>query len=114
MNTKLIALVAIAAGTVAAVTADIAAGTVFEVPVDQAEILLTDGKAKLAEEPLAPPPKGKLIKARILADCSHGKCNDVVELPSSLVKQLEADGAADSNKEAVAYAMTLEQNQPKA
>lgn len=109
MNTKLIALVAIAAGTVAAITADIPKGATFEVPADQAEKLLTDKLAELAEDPLAnqSQPKGKTVKVRLLVDCAHGKCNDVADVPAAELKQLKADGMADDDKAAVAYAQSL-------
>lgn len=105
MNTKLIALTTIAAGVVAAITADIAEGATFEVPADQAEHLLTHALAKLADEPLAT--KIKTTKVRLLQDCAHGKCNDVADIPASELKQLKADGVVDDDKNAVAYALTL-------
>lgn len=109
MNTKLIALAAIAAGTVAAITADIAEGATFEVPADQAEKLLTDKLARLADEPLAnqQPPKVKTVKVRLLQDCAHGKCNAVADIPASDLKQLKAEGIVDDDKAAVAYAASL-------
>lgn len=115
MKTKLIALVAIAAGALAALAEDVAAGQAFELPADQAEQLLTSGQAKLAEEPIAGkgPAADKKVKARVTVDCYLGKCNDLVHISSAEAKQAEADGVADTNKAAVAYAATLEQNQPK-
>lgn len=108
MNTKLIALAALAAGTVEAITADIPEGATVEVPADQAEKLLTDKLAKLADAPLAdPPPKVKTVKVRVLQDCAHGKCNDVAEVPAGDLKQLKADGVVDDDKAAVAYAASL-------
>ena len=107
MNTKLIALAAIVAGTVAAITADIAEGTAFEVPADQAEKLLTDKLAKLADEPLAKPKGNKTTRVRILVACEHGKCNDVADIPTSELKQLKADGVVDDDAAAVAYAHSL-------
>lgn len=109
MNTKLIALATIAAGTVAAITADIAEGAAFEVPADQAEKLLTDKLAKLADEPLAKPTtaKVKTTRVRILVACEHGKCNDVADIPTSELKQLKADGVVDDDAAAVAYAQSL-------
>lgn len=108
MNTKLIALATIAALTVAALDKDIAEGQVFEVPADQAETLLTQRLAKLADEPLsAPAPKVKTTKARLLQSGLLGQTDDVVDVPNSKLKQLEADGVVDSNKAAVAYALSL-------
>lgn len=115
MNTKLIALAAIAALTVAALDKDIAAGEAFEVPADQAETLLTQRLAKLADEPLsAPAPKVKTTKVRVLQACALGKADDVVDVPNGDLKQLEADGVVDSNKAAVAYALSLKASAPEA
>lgn len=108
--TRLIALMLIAAGTVAAITADIQPGQAFELVPDLAEPLLTQKLAKLADAPLAPPSKARAVQVRLLVDSSHGKINDVVSLPAIEAKQLEAGGLADSNKAAVAYALTLAQN----
>lgn len=110
MQTKLIALVAIAPGTVAALAADVPEGAVFEVPSDQAEKLLTDKLAKLAEEPLAnqaPTPKVKTTRVRVLVDCQYGKANDVADIPTAELKQAKADGSVDDDRAAVAYALSL-------
>jgi hypothetical protein len=53
------------------------------------------------------------IKARVLADCEHGKPNDLVELEEADVKAGEKAGVLDGDKAAVAYAAKLPQNQPK-
>lgn len=106
MKTQLIALVALAAGLVPGVDAEIAEGATFEVNPDAAEALLTEGKAKLANPT-------RSVKVRLLADCEHGRADDVVELSSSAAKALEKDGLADSDKSAVAFAVGLPQNQPK-
>lgn len=110
--TKLIALAFIAAGALAAGSPEIAPGTAFEAPVDIAETLLTAGQAKLADPAPSEVKKTavKITKARLLTDCALGKCNDVVELDAAALKEAEAGGLADSNKGAVAYALTLEQN----
>lgn len=111
MKTRLIALALIVALTVPAIEVDIPAGQAFEVPPDQAEPLLTAGLAKLADAPLAPPaPKARGVKVRLLISCSYGNADDVVTLPSDVAKDLQAQGSADANKEAVAYALTLPQN----
>jgi hypothetical protein len=113
MNTKLIALVAIAAGTVAAVTAEVPAGATFEVPADQAEKLLTDKLAKLAEEPLGNQAAAaktiavKTTRVRVLSDSQYGKPNDVADIPTAELKQAKADGAVDDDKAAIAYALSL-------
>lgn len=115
--TKLIALVAIAAlssaGAAAGITEDIAADATFEVTPEAAEPLLTQGLAKLADAPLAPPPKAKSVKVRVLVACPHGEADDVVTLPADVAKAAAELGQVDSHKDAVAYALTLEQNQPK-
>lgn len=112
--TKLIALAALAAGAFAEVTADIAEGAAFEVSPEAAEPLLTQGLAKLEDAPLAsasPPTKTKAVKVRVLVDSAIGRANDVVSLSAADAKAAEANGLADSSKEAVAYALTLDQNQ---
>lgn len=114
--TKLIALAVIAAGALAVGSAEIAAGTAFEVLPDVAEALLTEGLAKLADPAPADLKKtaARLTKARLLVDCALGKCNDVVEIDAAVLKEAEAGGMADGSKGAVAYAMTLEQNGARA
>jgi hypothetical protein len=106
MNTKLIALAAIAAGAFAGVTADIAEGAPFEVTADQAEPILTAGVAKLAE-PAQSPPKAKMVQARVLVDCAVGKIDEVVTLDAAEAKNLAAAGQIDTHKDAVAYAKSL-------
>lgn len=114
MKTKLIALVALAAGLVPGIEVELAEGAEFEVEPDVAEGLLTDSKAKLANTPPASPAKEKTVKVRLLVASEHGKPDDVVDLPVALAKALEKDGVADADKNAVAYAAGLPQNQPKA
>lgn len=106
--TKLIALSVLAAGAIAADSLEVAVGTVFEVPPEVAEPLLTQGLAKLADEPLAPVPKPKTMKARVLVACSHGLPDEVVSLPSDVAKLAEEAGQIDTNKAAVAYALSLQ------
>lgn len=110
MLTKLIALTALAAGVCASITADLPAGSLFEVPPDEAEALLTQGVAKLAAAPMAPPAKTKTVKARVLVACAHGQPDDVVALDADIAKNAEAAGQVDTNKAAVAYALTLDKN----
>jgi hypothetical protein len=106
--TKLIALAVIAAGVIAADSAEIPEGTAFEVAPEVAEPLLTQGLAKLADTPLAPTPKPKTVKVRVLVACSHGQPDDVISLPADVAKLAEEGGQVDSNKAAVAYAMSLQ------
>lgn len=117
MKTKLIALVAIAAGAWAGLEADLAEGAEFEVEPEVAEGLLTEGKARLASEPLTPPAaavkKARTVKARVLMGCAYGEPNDVVELDEPTAKQAEKDGLVDTEKAAVAFAAKLPQNQTK-
>lgn len=105
--TKLIALAVIAAGVIASDSAEIPKGAAFELPPELAEPLLTQGLAKLADEPLVPPAKAKTIKVRVLVACSHGQPDEVVSLPADVAKLAEEGGQVDSNKAAVAYALTL-------
>lgn len=66
-----------------------------------------EAKAKADAEAAA---SAKSVRVRLLLDCEHGRCNDVVMLPGPVAKQAAADGVADASKAAVAYALTLEQN----
>lgn len=59
----------------------------------------------------APPAPPELVLARVLVDGAAGRCNDVVELEAQAAAQLERDGAVDTNEAAVAFALTLPQNQ---
>lgn len=54
-----------------------------------------------------------MVNVRVLSDCDLGKANDVVQLDASLVESYERGGNVDATPEAVAYAMTLPQNQPE-
>lgn len=112
--TKLIALALIAGGTFASVATDVQQGAAFDASPEDAEALLTQGLAQLADPPLAPPVKTKTVKARVLMTCSHGQPDDVVALSADVAKHAEASGQVDTNKAAVAYAMTLTQNNPPA
>ena len=107
MKTKLIALVGLAAGTVAGIAEDLPAGALFEVDADQAEPLLTAGQAKLEAKPMAPVKKAKTVKARVLSLGVYGKPNELVELEEAVAKQAEKDGDVDTSKAAVAYATEL-------
>lgn len=49
----------------------------------------------------------RAVKVRLLVDGEHGPVNTVIELPSAQAKALVASGAADSDKAAVAYALSL-------
>lgn len=111
--TKLIALAVIAAGAIALDSPEIPADTVFEVRQEDADTLIAQGLAKLAEEPLQdlqqdpPKPPGKTISARVLLACAYGQPDEVVTLPVDVAKQAEKAGQVDTNKAAVAYAKTL-------
>lgn len=115
MKTKLIALVALAMADFSFLAADVAADAEFEVDATDAEGLLTAGKAKLANPTIAatptPQPKAvKKVKARVLANCAYGEANDLAEIDADEAKAAEADGLIDTNKAAVAYAASLDQN----
>lgn len=109
---QLIALVAIAAGTLAEDQSVIEAGASFSAPDDVADKLLVAGDAKLEGSPTEQKASKatKRVKARLLVDSALGNANDVVEIDQVEIKALERDGIADSGKEAVAYAQTLPQN----
>lgn len=112
-TTKLIATRLLEAGFVPGIDHELAEGAEFEVSTDVAETLLTAGHARLASAPLSTPApsKERTVRARVLADCAHGKANDLVDLPTSVAKQAEKEGFVDTDKAAVAYAASLEQNQ---
>jgi hypothetical protein len=109
MKTKLIALVALAMAEFAFLSADVAEGSEFEVEASDAEGLLTEGKAKLADASPTSASRAKPVKARVLTSCAYGQPNDVVELPADQAKAAEAEGLLDTNKAAVAYATRLKQ-----
>ena len=123
MSKQLIAMAVIAAGTFNGQEGDILEGVSFLAPPDVADALVAEGKAKLADEigdaPAAQSQdtkargKGATVKARVLASCSLGKPDDVVELSASEAKLLQQDGLVDTDKAAVAFAAELPQNQPK-
>ena len=100
---KLIALAVIAAGALAADSAEIAVGQSFNADDDVADKLIQSGQAK---EDVPPPPKVKTAKARVLVAGAFGEVNTVVEVEAKLAKShpdLDADPAA------VAYAESLVQ-----
>jgi hypothetical protein len=111
MKTKLIALVALAMADFAFLAADVAADAEFEVDADHAEVLLTAGKAKLADAPPATKKTSKTVKARVLTACAFGNPNDVAEVDAEDVKGAEASGQIDTSKAAVAYAEKLAREQ---
>lgn len=123
---QLVAIIAIAMGTVEGIDHEIQPGEQFQAPQDLAEKLIAEGAAKIdgsEQEPEKEPEqgtdkakasKGKPTKLRLLHDGPHGRCNDLVELPSDEAKQLVEAGAADASKAAVAYAAGLPQNQKSA
>jgi hypothetical protein len=49
--------------------------------------------------------ESKKVKARVLVDGAHGKCNDVIEIDADEAKSLE--GIVDTNPAAVKYAESL-------
>lgn len=113
MNKSLIALAFIAASAAFAGSPEIAEGTTFEAPPDDADRLIAAGLAKEAEAK-SETTRAKSVKARLLMDHhEHGKANDLVTLPADVAKALVAAGLADTSREAVAYAATLDQNKPK-
>lgn len=121
MPVKLIALAAIAAGTFSVDQPAIAVGETFDLEGPLAEKAIEGGLAKAEELNANNKPNGQLkaekpikaLKVRVLVDCAHGRANDVAELPSSAIKSAESDGLVDSSTAAVAYAMTLPQNETR-
>ena len=105
---QLIALLAIAAGALGEGSPAMEPGATFEAPDDAAAALITSGHATLDEAPKVEPEKsGKKVKARVLVDCPHGKCNEVVLLSATHAAAGEALGVLDTSKAAVAYAESL-------
>jgi len=51
-------------------------------------------------------PEGQ-VKARVLIDCVHGKCNEVAVLPTAEAEVARQDGLVDPDPAAVAYAESL-------
>jgi len=114
MKKSLIALAVIAAGLAFANSPEYAVGAKFEADEGVADDLIKNGLAKLDAPAADKATKAvKKTPVRILVDCLHGKVNDVVELDAGDLKAAEGAGLADSDKGAVAYAMTLDQNKPK-
>ncbi len=104
MKKTLIALVAIAAGVVAADAPAVERGAKFEAEEGTADQLIAKGDAKLFEETK---PTGKSVKARVLVDSAFGNANDVVQLDEASAKAAVDQGVIDTNKSAVAYAEDL-------
>lgn len=93
----------------------VAQDAAFEVGEEEAAGLVKDGKAKEAPA-VTEKPAGKAsgpVKARVLADCSFGRANDVVTVSAAELAAGQQGGTLDGSKAAVAYAMTLDQNKPK-
>ena len=44
------------------------------------------------------------VPVRVLVDCAHGRCNQVVELPAEVARAAVADGLVDMDEAAVAAA----------
>lgn len=104
MKTKLIALVALAMAAFPFLSEDVPADAEFEVNAADAEGLLTHGKAKLAEPPLAGKKPSKTVKARVLVNCAYGEPNDLADIDADEAKAAESHGWIDTSKAAVAYA----------
>lgn len=72
----------------------------------------TAAPAAPAATELAPVPA--TVQARVLMACQHGRPDDVVTLGADLAALAAAAGEVDTTPAAVAYALTLPQNQPAA
>ncbi len=108
----LIALAVIAAGLIAQGSAEVPKGEKFEADGDVADKLISQGLAEQVKEEAAKAEKA--VKARVLTDCQHGKCNEVASLPASVAKQAQADGLVDTSPAAVKYAESLAKAEPEA
>lgn len=69
------------------------------------------GGAPPPPTPSPAPAPAKLTEVRVLVECEHGKPNDVATLSAADLKDAKAAGLVDPDKDAVAYAKTLPQNQ---
>ena len=85
----------------------VAAQPALTTPHDQPAGAPVDKAADQAKQPKP----AKKTPARLLADCLHGRANDLVALDAAELKSAEAQGLADSDKAAIAYAQSLPQNQ---
>ena len=86
--TKLIALAVIAAGVLAADSAEILEGAAFEAPADVAEDLLTKGQAQLADAPLSAASSPAKV-ARLTKEIDSSKRS--LEEKSTAFEEAEAD-----------------------
>ena len=103
-----ITVAVIAAGLLSESQVEIQSGqTLADRPDEVADRLIAEGLAKdvAAEQP--PRARGKTVRARVLVDGPAGKINDVVELPADEAKVRERAGEVDTDKAAVAYALSL-------
>jgi hypothetical protein len=66
------------------------------------------GEATVVETASATTVKPRNIKARVLMACLHGQPDEVVTLAPDVAKVAEAAGQVDTNKAAVAYALSLQ------
>jgi hypothetical protein len=71
------------------------------------------GEPPTPTPPPAPTKAAKLTSVRVLADCAYGKANDIAQLAGDDLKNAIAQGNVDDDKDAVAYAKSLPQNQAK-
>jgi hypothetical protein len=55
----------------------------------------------------------KKVMVRVLLDCAYGAADDVVELDAATAAAAAKSGEVDPHPDAVAYALSLPQNQPK-
>lgn len=70
-----------------------------------------DPEQPVAQAPSTAAPRERTVKARVLVDCEHGRSNAVVELSSAVAKAAEKAGMVDTDKAAVAYAISLASQQ---
>ena len=76
-------------------------------PAPDAGALELVPKTDAATPPTVANKPTELTKVRLLSDGADGKVNDVIEVDSDRLRELESAGLADSNVFAVAYALSL-------
>lgn len=72
------------------------------------EAIVIADEAAVVEAAATTTVKPRNIKARVLQACLHGQPDDVVTLAPDVAKVAEAAGQVDTNKAAVAYALSLQ------
>lgn len=80
---------------------------VVEVAEQRSEAIVAESAAAMPEPaPVSATGKKKTVKARVLAACSYGQPNSVIEIDVELATTLA--GVVDTDPEAVAYAESIQ------